>query len=314
MFVVCGEALWDFYAAEADGGLAFDARMGGSPFNVAIGLARLGQDAALFTKLSTDRLGERLHAALRREGVSDRALGRTDRLTTISLVDVGPDGSPTYTFYGEGAADRFVEASDLPTFDAGVWGLHAGSFSIVAEPVGTTLLSLLKREAGQRLITFDPNVRLSVEPDPARWCARAEAFVAFSDLVKVSAEDLDLLYPGAATSEVARRWREAGAALTIVTRGGDGAEAHGGFGQAAVPGMAVTVADTVGAGDSFMAALICALAEQGFVTRERLEALQRADVADLLAFAGRAAAITCTRRGADLPRRNALGATPRKPA
>ena len=93
MFVVCGEALWDFYAAEAGGGLAFDARMGGSPFNVAIGLARLEQDAALFTKLSTDRLGERLHDALRREGVSDLALARTARLTTISLVDVGPDGS-----------------------------------------------------------------------------------------------------------------------------------------------------------------------------------------------------------------------------
>ena len=105
MFVVCGEALWDLFGVEDERGLTFDARIGGSPFNVAVGLARLGQPSALFTGLSTDRLGQRLHDALEAEGVVTGLLVRRARPTTLSIVDVGPDGGPIYAFYGEGAAD-----------------------------------------------------------------------------------------------------------------------------------------------------------------------------------------------------------------
>lgn len=106
MFVVCGEALWDLFCVERPGGLSFDARIGGSPFNVAVGLARLDQPAALFTCLSTDMLGQRLFNALKAEGVETGLLLRSPRPTTLSIVDVGPDGAPVYSFHGEGAADR----------------------------------------------------------------------------------------------------------------------------------------------------------------------------------------------------------------
>ncbi|MCT8267759.1 carbohydrate kinase [Afifella sp. JA880] len=308
MFVVCGEALWDLYGSDQGEGLSFDARIGGSPFNVAVGLARLDQEAALFTGLSTDLLGEKLFAALKTEGVETGFLLRSSRRTTLSLVTLGKDGSPSYAFYGDGAADRAVNLSDLPVFSRDIWGVHAGSFSLVTEPIGTSLLSLLGREAGERLVTLDPNVRINVEPDLSLWRERLDAFVPTADLIKVSEEDLGLLYPSAPPAETAERWRAAGATLVVVTYGREGAEAFGSFGRVSVKGSKVDVVDTVGAGDSFMAALIAGLSERSTKSREALSLLRRDEVEALLAFATEAAGITCGRRGADPPRRAELGA------
>lgn len=301
MFVVCGEALFDLFGSEAGAGLAFDARIGGSPFNVAVGLARLGLKSALLAGISTDPLGERLVEALRRENVRTDMVKRTDRPTTLSVVSLAADGQPHYAFYGERAADRDLRAEDLPALGPDVWGLHAGSYSLVVEPVGSALLALFEREAGRRLLTLDPNVRLNVEPDPAVWRDRIARFVGHADIVKVSDEDLGLLYPGATGAEIAASWLEAGAALVILTRGPAGAEYFDRSGRRSVAGRSVRVADTVGAGDTFQAALIAGLAELGLWTRADLEATAATE--RLVAFAVEAAAITCTRRGADLPHR-----------
>lgn len=309
MFVVCGEALWDLFAVEGDG-LRFDARPGGSPFNVAIGLARLAVPVAFLGGISEAPLGARLWALLRSEGVDTRMVVRSDRPTTLSLVELGEGGLPEYAFYGEGAADRAVEPGDLP--DLGdAWGVHFGSFTLVVEPVGSTLLALARREASRRLVTLDPNVRLTVEPDPARWRHRIGEFLETGDLVKVSAEDLWLLHPQESIAAVAERWLAAGPALVVVTRGTEGAEAYGGFGRVRIPAEQIVEADTVGAGDSFMAALVAWLAEHGLTDRAGLDGLARTDAEALLAFAASAAAITCSRRGADLPRRAELGMLPR---
>ena len=306
MFVICGEALWDLFAGESDAGLGFDARIGGSPFNVAVGLSRLGQKAALFTGISTDRLGERLVAALQHEGVETSMLVRTPRPTTLSLVDVGADGVPAYAFYGDGAADRRVTTADLPEFGPDVWGVHAGSYSIAVEPVGSTLLRLFEREKGRRLLTLDPNVRLAVQPERGLWRERIERYIGVCDLAKVSDEDLGLIYPGATAHEIAGRWLEAGARLVVVTRGSGGAEAFRPGEQIAVPSLPVDVVDTVGAGDSFQAALIAGLAERAVWNGPALDALENEQIQSLLAFAGSAAALTCSRRGADPPRRDEL--------
>jgi fructokinase len=306
MFLVCGEALWDLFATEVDGRLSFDARIGGSPFNVAVGLARLGQRAALFTGMSTDRLGQRLRLALESEGVGTHLLVATDRPTTLSIVDVGSNGVPVYAFYGEGAADREIRPSDLPTLGPDVWGIHAGSYSLVAEPVGTGLFGFLEREAGRRLISLDPNVRLNVEADKTLWRERIERLMRFVDLVKVSDEDLGLLYPGATAREIAERWLAAGVGVVFVTRGPSGAEAYSAAGRVAVASQQVLVADTVGAGDTFQAALIAALAERGVWGRSELDRLGADDIVAVAEFASAAAAITCARHGADLPRRGDL--------
>ncbi|WP_321500135.1 carbohydrate kinase [Breoghania sp.] len=310
MFLVCGEALWDLFAREEGCGLTFDARIGGSPFNVAVGLARLDVPAALLTGLSTDPLGIRLHDVLAREGVETGFLMRTARPTTLSLVDLSPDGSPAYTFYGERAADRVLEPSALPDLETGpgadVWGIHFGSYSLVVEPVASTLKALAEREAGRRLITLDPNVRLNVEPDPAVWRSRIEAFVRHADVVKVSEEDLDLLYPGESYIAIAAQWRDLGAGIVIVTRGKAGVHGFGCGMMVDVDIRAVSVIDTVGAGDSFQAALIAALKDRGIESRSSLRGLDHDQLGEIVAFAVEASAITCTRRGADLPRRSDL--------
>lgn len=302
MFLVCGEALWDLFEAPGDGGLAFDARIGGSPFNVAVGLARLGQPSALFTGVSRDPLGQRLVDALEGEGVHTRLLLRQSNPTTLSVVYLGRHGEPEYQFYGQDAADRVIREADLPEIGEDVWGIHAGSYSLAVEPVGSALLALFAREKGRRLLALDPNVRLNVEPDRGVWRSQLAGFLAYADVVKASVEDVALLYPGVKADAVAEGWLESGAGLAVVTHGPEGAEAFWSGGSVKVPGVRVQVVDTVGAGDSFQACLIAGLAEAGARTRPELDALDGGTVERIVRRAVSASAIACARRGADLPR------------
>lgn len=288
---------------EGEAGLSFDARIGGSPFNVAMGLSRLGHDSALLTGVSEDTLGARLRAAVGKEGVDARYLISTVRPTTLSVVDLDKDGTQSYAFYGESAADRDVRPENLPQLSDDIWGVHVGSYSLVVEPVGASLLALAARESGSRLITLDPNVRPTVEQDIDLWRARIEAFAGQADLIKVSDEDLKLLYPGADIADLADRLLNLGPALVVVTCGGEGAEAFGSMGRVSVPGARVEVADTVSAGDAFHAALVAGMAEREIRTGVSLRNANSTAVAELVRFAIRASAITCSRRGADLPRR-----------
>jgi fructokinase len=307
MFLVCGEALFDLFvepAAEFD--LRFDGRIGGSPFNVAVGLARLGRPAALFTGLSTDFLGQRLAAALTADGVDTRFLLRKAAPTTLSLVGLAADGTPSYAFYGRGAADRSVEPSEIPELGPEVAALHLGSYSLVARPTADAFAALAAREARRRLVSLDPNVRLNVEPDLEVWRARIAALVGHADLIKASSEDLSPLCPGRPLETVAEDWLGRGVRLVVVTRGAEGAVAFTGRARVTLSGEAVEVVDTVGAGDAFQAALLCALDELGLASRAGLESLDEPTVRRCLAFASRAAAIVCSRRGAALPVRREL--------
>ncbi len=309
MFLVCGEALFDFFleAEEGPGSARYAARAGGSPFNVAIGLARLGRTAGLMTGMSHDLLGQRLRKVLEDEGVSTAHLIATDRPTTISLVGLDTAGVPAYQFYDTGSADTGVTVADVPAIGPEVEGLHFGSYSIVAEPVADALLSLASAERA-RFISLDPNIRPTVEPDMEVWRRRVDALLPFVDLVKISTEDLALLRPGMSAAAFAAELTGRGVAMVAITDGGEPAHgwtASGLHAEAAPP--AVTVVDTVGAGDTFQAALLARLLRSPSGPRAALAALDGAGLAALLDQAARAAAITCARRGADLPRASELG-------
>ena len=308
MFLVCGEALYDlFVEAQTPAGLHIDARIGGSPFNVAVGLARLGRPAALLTGVSSDALGDRLAAALESEGVETRFLARMANPTTLAVVALGPAGEPRYTFYGEGAADRSLTREDLPDLPGAVSCLHFGSFSLVVEPTAGTLLALAERERGRRFISLDPNVRANVEPDLARWRREIERFARTADLVKLSEEDLGHLDPTADPDRLAGAWLERGARIVVLTRGAGGASLWTSIGRIEHPGFPVEVVDTVGAGDAFQAALLCGLDESGHLTAAPgARPVTEAEAGRLLAFACDAAARNCARRGADFPRRAEL--------
>ena len=304
MFLICGEALFDLFGEPSSGdSLSFDARIGGSPFNVAMGLARLGEEAGFFGGISNDTLGEKLVQKFRQEGVSERYILRTDYLTTLSLVQKDAHGQPAYTFYGANAADRMVTDRDLPEFDEQPpLFLHLGSYTALVEPVASALKALIAREREHTLISFDPNIRPTVVADMAKWRTNTEALVPLTDIIKVSDEDLDLIAPGESISDIARSWLDLGAKLVIVTKGGDGASAYAPGIEVEGAGVKVDVEDTVGAGDTFQAALLAGLKQLGAVGRKELAALDEDRLKRLLEFAIKAAAITCSRRGADLPR------------
>jgi len=307
MFVVCGEALMDVFAvADTAAGMAMDARIGGSPFNVAVGLARLGQPVGFFGALGSGFLGERLLRALREEGVDTACTPVLDAPTTLSVVGVDGRGVPSYSFYGAGCADRLLPMAALDRIPAATRAFNFGSFAMVVEPTASTQRALVERERQRSLIAYDPNIRLNVEPDLQRWRDTLRWMADRTHLLKVSDEDLGLLFPGADVAQLARGWLQAGVGLVVVTRGGAGAEAWAaGLHLRAAP-QRVTVVDTVGAGDTFQAALLTWLAEQGRLSPAGVRDWNGADLAAALDFAGRAAAITCSRRGADLPRRAEL--------
>ena len=304
MYLVCGEALFDvFIQGDSARGneLAFKAIAGGSPFNVALGLRRMGADSALFTGISSDSLGQRLRQVLRDEGVSDRYLIASDAPTTLAMVGLDAAGSPHYSFRGEGCADRLLLAEHLPTLNAQVRGLHVGSFSLVVEPVANTLLQLVQREHPQRLISLDPNVRLGPAPDIAHWRERVETFAGYAHLIKVSEEDLQLLYPERDPQQVAASWFNERCQLVFLTHGSKGASVHSRHGHWSAPAVEVHTRDTVGAGDTFQAALLSYLARHALDTPEALATLSREQINDVLRLAIEAAALTCSRVGPDLP-------------
>jgi len=307
MIVVCGEALFDVFAlGETATGLALDARVGGSPFNVAVGLARMAQPVCLLTQISRGFLGERLLRALQAEGVDTGCVQRSDAPTTLSLIGLDPLGVPSYAFYGAGCADRLLTPDALDLLPPGVRAINLGSYATVTGATAATQRILVERAHADTLIAYDPNIRLNVEPDLAVWQAQIEWMLPYTHLFKSSLEDLELVYPGRAPASVAEEVLARGAALVVVTCGSQGAMAWTAHGQMQTPPVQVEVIDTVGAGDTFQAAMLTWLAEHDALSSEGLRALGTGHVRELLAFATRAAAITCSRRGADLPRRAEL--------
>ena len=310
MFLVCGEALFDlFLRPSAAGELCLDAVPGGSPFNVALGLARLGQKAEFFSGLSSDLMGRRLAAFMEKESIGIAYAIRSPHPTALSIVALNADGAPDYAFYGDFPAYRAIAESDLPELDAGIRFIHMGSIATVLEPVASALAALAERECGRRLIAYDPNVRPTIEPDLDIWRRTFERLTAAAHLIKVSAEDLAMLYPGLTHADAARQLLERGARLVVITRGSEGASGWTRNSHAASLARPVEVVDTVGAGDSYQSALLAGLAEMGCADPEALDALSRDSLTRLLEFAGEAAASTCGRRGADLPRRAAIAMT-----
>lgn len=314
MFLSCGDALFDVFAEPSDdvSRIGLNAVVGGSPLNVALGLSRLGHHAAFFTKVSGDLFGQRLRAFMSREGIDQRFLIPTDRNTTLAIVSLSAAGSAAYSFYIEGTADRSVEPSDVPDIlPDELEVIHVASYSTVTEPTASALVKLIEQEKHRRFISYDPNIRASIEPDLDLWRAKVAEIVPSAALVKASDEDLSQLYPGASLENVLADWTSAGASLAIVTRGAEGALALSATGiSASMPGLSIDVVDTVGAGDTFQAATLAKLKEDGALSRQALEGLDAEGMRALLGFAIRAAAVTCSRRGADLPRRDDLGLPP----
>lgn len=302
MILVCGEALIDFSPVQLGEETGYVARPGGSPYNVAVGLARLGVPTEYLGKLSNDPFGQRLLANLERNGVGRDYVLTSHDPTTLAFVHPDVGNEPGFSFYNTGAADRNLYPADLPDeLPESVTAIHVGSVSLLLEPSASTLFSLLMRERARRVVSFDPNVRPFVLPDRLAYGKRVEQIVEMSSIVKVSKADLEWLYPGTAVDEIAARYLESGPQLVVVTLGCEGAMGFASGMKVEIGPMRVCVADTVGAGDAFMAGLLAHLHRADLITITRLRDLTVEAISDALRFANKCGALACTRRGADPP-------------
>jgi fructokinase len=303
MIVSCGEALIDFLPMTgAEGSRGWRPFPGGSPFNIALAVARLGVPAGFLSRLSRDLFGDQLMTAMQDNKVDTALVRRSDEPSTLAFVDAAPGQEPRYAFFAVGAADRSLAPADLPaSLPDGVACLHFGSNSLAQEPSASTLEGLMRRESGRRVLSLDPNIRPTLIADPAAYRRRFEGWIRHAGIVKLSRADLLWLYPGAQIDTVVDDWLQRGPALVVVTRGGDGALARTRNVRAEIPGITITVVDTIGAGDTFHGALLARLYRHRQLSRQRLGQLDQASLVKALDYANRAAAINCGRSGMDPP-------------
>jgi fructokinase len=296
--VVAGEALVDLVP---DGALLRPSPAG-SPVNVAVGLGRLSVPTAYAGTLSVDGFGEALAARLTEATVDLSLVAPVAVPTTLAVVHLDAEGRASYGFYLEATSAAALDRGSLPTLPDGA-ALHVsfGAIGPTHDPAGVSLVELLRAEAGRRVLSLDPNVRPSAIGDHAATVARYEDAVTVCDVVKVSDEDLVLLYPEEEPLAVGRRWAAGGPALVVVTRGPDGAVAFAGEHHLEVPGLDVEVVDTVGAGDAFTSGLLARLDADGLLRRPALRSAPPSALQPALEHAVRVAAATCTRAGADPP-------------
>ncbi len=319
MILVCGEALIDLVPVVVDGELAYLPRTGGSPYNVAVGLGRLGVPVGFFGRVSEDPFGRLLRDRLLADGVDCSLLRVGPEPSALALVHLAAGEEPHFVFYGDGAADCMLGPGDLPapwsngTLDGthdGPVAIHFGSISLVREPGASAYEGLIQRESGQRVVSIDPNVRPGLIPDRASYRARLERWIELADLVKVSRADLAWLYPDRAPRDAAEDWLGRGPALVVMTSGHEGAAGFTASGMIEAPAVVTEVRDTVGAGDSFTAGLLGFLHIGGLLDRGGLRTLSDENLRSCLALANRAASITCTRSGAQPPTRDEVLADP----
>jgi fructokinase len=300
VIVVAGEALIDLVPQGAGALVGLLPRLGGGPYNTAVALGRLGSPTAFCSRVSSDAFGEALLEGLRDAGVDVASVQRGGEPTTLAVASIGADGSAAYSFYVEGTADRlFAAPAQLPDATRAV---SFGTCSLVLEPGASAYEELMRTAAAHGVFTaLDPNIRAGLIPDADAYRARFKSWLPSVSLLKLSAEDAEWL------GGTPREWLASGPAAVVVTRGGDGLTVHTRDGSVHVPGEPVEVVDTIGAGDTVNAALLHGLAARDALSPAAVAGLSADGWTELLRFAARAAAITCSRAGAEPPYASELG-------
>jgi fructokinase len=302
MLISCGDALIDFVPTKnADGREAVMPAVGGSCLNVAIGIARLGAATGFVGGISNDMFGSMIadHAA-----ASNVALGfatRSDHQTTLAFVRIVA-GESHYAFYDAETATRnwTFRRGTIP-FDR-VEAVHVGSTTLVNDQGAAETKALIADARVMSTISFDPNCRPNLVKDKPAYLTRMAEFTGSADLIKMSDVDFSYLFGAEPYQQRAGAMLGQGPSLVVITRGNNGAIAwHAKAGEIEVEAPKVAVADTIGAGDSFQAALLFALHKQGRLARQQLKDISSEELRRALSFAANCAGLTCTRPGADPP-------------
>jgi fructokinase len=308
MLLSCGDALVDFLPVTAmDGRDAAVPVAGGSCLNIAVGMARLGARAGFVGGISTDLFGRIVADHALKSEVDLRYATRSDRQTTLAFVrHVG--GEPHYAFYDEATAARnwVYRTGSIPFGE--IEAVHVGSTTLANAQGAAQAFAMIEDAKGVTTISFDPNCRPNLVRDKARYVEQMDAFAAAANIVRMSDVDFEFLYGGCDQGERAKSFIAAGTSLVVVTRGIKGAQAwHREAGLVEVEAPATELVDTIGAGDSFQAALLFALRAIGRIKRDALAQMNAGELHRALSFASACAAVTCGRAGADPPRQSDVG-------
>ncbi len=306
MIICCGEALIDMLPRTTTAGEgAFSPYAGGSVFNTALALGRLGLKTGFFTGMSSDMFGDILRDALTASGVDHSYCATLDLHTTLAFVRL-VNGQASYAFFDENTAGRMITEAHLPELGDEVEALHFGAISLIPDPCGATYESLMRRECGSRVISLDPNIRPGFITDTAKHRARIDRMIAMSDIVKMSDEDLEW-FGMADMHSAANVWLKQGPSLVVFTRGAKGAIAFSSQHTVEVDGESVTVADTVGAGDTFNAGILASLKRDNVLSKQAIRTLSAAAIGNALQLGAKAAAVTVSRPGANPPWADEIG-------
>jgi fructokinase len=303
MILCCGEALIDMVPVlGTDGKTTYAPLSGGAIFNTAIALGRLEVPAQFLSGVSNDLFGEQLVQELRASGVGTDLLIRSQRPTTLAFVKLA-NGHAQYTFYDENSAGRMIEVDNLPVVGADVSVVYFGGISLCAEPAASAYENLALREAPRKILMIDPNIRTGFIEDEVTYRARLDRMIGVADIVKISDEDLDWISPEETELDAKiKGLHYKGAGLVILTKGSKGATAYlkgGNVVNVSVP--KVTVADTVGAGDTFNAGFLAKLYSLGILNKVALAKVSRDEIFQALEYAAKVAAVTVSRSGASPP-------------
>ena len=303
MILCTGESLIDMIP---DGVGSFRPLPGGAVYNTTVALGRLGQPTAYFWPISRDPFGEQLLRPLAEAGVDIDLCPRTDRLTTLAFVTL-ISGEARYAFYDEGTAGRMLQVQDVPGLPDTVSALFAGGISLVPDPCGAAVEALIAREHDRLPVMLDPNIRPFFIQDAEAYRARLARLLPMADIVKLSGDDLEWMYPELSADEAAQKVLSLGPRIMLQTGGSSGARALWADGNVTAPAVRVEVADTIGAGDTFNAGVLASLHQQKVLSKDGLSQVSADQLSAALTLGARAAAITVSRHGANPPWAHELG-------
>lgn len=303
MILCTGESLIDMVPEDGH----YRPLSGGAVYNTTIALGRLGIPTAYFWPISRDPFGEQLLRPLVEAAVDIDLCPRTDRLTTLAFVTL-TGGEARYSFYDEGSAGRMLRPEEVPPLPRQISALFAGGISLVPDPCGAAVESLVARETGRIPVMLDPNIRPFFIQDEGAYRARLARLLPMADIVKLSGDDLEWLYPGQSHQDAAREVLALGPRVVLQTGGSEGSRAHWAGETVFAPSFRVQVADTIGAGDTFNAGVLASLMQQGMLAVDALESLTAEHLTQALTLGAKAASITVSRHGANPPWAHEMGA------